>query len=486
MIAEDPNLAPAVASPEPQEEGHDGHGSDEEEVRDRRPERHPALTRRYRRALILGLSLGVLHIATRDGGASEAAAGIAEAPPTPPRVVSLEGPALDALASPSPRPVLAEGGASGGWTIPAEALEVAAAVREGDQLVRTLDDGTRVTLTLDPNLQQTAVEVLARHKVERGAIVAIRPSTGEILALADHAEGRPDLTGLTLSSEPPAASVFKVISAAALLEHAKLSPGLSTCVHGGNNSVDLYHLKPNPKLDTRCETLAEALGSSNNVVFGRLADQHLKPAQLQETVDRFMFNAAIPFHRQVGVSAARVPNGNRVGLARTSAGFANSTLSPLHAAMLTAAIGNRGVMMVPHLVRSASRGDAVLHTATPTALREVLKPDVAKTLLGMLEATMTTGTGRKYFQGKKGPRLGSVRAGGKSGSLSGETTEGKRHFSWFVAVAPVDGTNGVADLAVAALVVQGEQWTVKGAVLARDVMTAGVTGGAAGKPVIGR
>ena len=70
-----------------------------------------------------------------------------------------------------------------------------------------------------------------------------------------------------------------------------------------------------------------------------------------------------------------------------------------------------GVMMVPHLVRAATRGDAVLHTSTPTPLREVLAPDVARTLLGMLEATMTTGTGRKYFQGKKGPRLGSVRAG---------------------------------------------------------------------------
>lgn len=449
--------------------------------------RHPGLQRRYRRALVLGLSLGVLHVATSPGGASDAATEPGTPPPEPPRIVSLEGPALDALASPSPRPVVTAGAAGdGGWTIPAEALEVAAAVREGDQLVRTLEDGTRVTLTLDPNLQQTAVDVLARHKVAQGAIVAVRPSTGEILAFADHAEGRPDLRGLTLSSEPPAASVFKVISAAALLEHAKLSPGLSTCVHGGANSVDLYHLKPNPKLDTRCETFAEALGSSNNVVFGRLADKHLKPAQLQTTADRFMFNAAIPFHRQVGVSTARVPAANRLGLARTSAGFANSTLSPLHAAMITAAIGNKGVMMVPHLVRSATRGDAVLHTSTPTPLREAVPADVAKTLLGMLEATMTTGTGRKYFQGRKGPRLGSVRAGGKSGSLSGETTEGKRHFSWFVAVAPVNPADGVADLAVAAVVVQGEQWTVKGAVLARDLLAAAVEGGAAGKPLLGR
>jgi cell division protein FtsI/penicillin-binding protein 2 len=118
----------------------------------------------------------------------------------------------------------------------------------------------------------------------------------------------------------------------------------------------------------------------------------------------------------------------------------------------------------------------------------VLPPDVAKTLLGMLEATVTTGTGRKYFQGRKGPRLGSVRAGGKSGSLSGETTEGKRHFSWFVAAAPVNPADGVADIAVAALVVNGEQWTVKGSLLARDMLLAAVTGGSggAGKPVVGR
>jgi peptidoglycan glycosyltransferase len=431
--------------------------------------------RRLRNGFALGLTLGIAWVAFGDTGRGEAAAHDPQRPPpVEPRIVSLRAAeARDGRPSSAHVQVVTPAReASPAWTIPAEALDADAAVLEDGRLVHLLPDGTRVELTLDPFLQHMARETLARYRVAQGAIVVMRPSTGEILALADHAEGRPEIRDIALQSASPAASVFKVISAAALLEHTNTRPDETICTHGGQNQLTLYHLKPSAKLDRKCETFAEALGSSNNVAFARLADARLKPAQLQATANRFLFNTTLPFHRAVGMSQARIPSTSRLGFARTAAGFESSTLSPLHAAMLTAAVGNGGVMMSPHLVRSARKGEATLFEAKPSPLQRVLAPEHARTLVHMLEATVTTGTGRKFFERKGVSRLGDVRAGGKSGSLSGRTEDGKLHYSWFVALAPIDPETGLADIAVAALVVQGEQWTVKGAVLARDILEA--------------
>jgi cell division protein FtsI/penicillin-binding protein 2 len=384
-----------------------------------------------------------------------------------PSVTSAEAPA-DA-APPNALPSVAPPQAADAWAVPAAAIDPMKAVPLDDHLVQVLDDGTRVNLTLDPKLQRVATDVLTRYKVEWGAVVAIRPATGEILAMAEHAEGRPDLSRLALQASPPAASIFKIISSAALLDHGKLGADERICTHGGQSKLTLYNLKANPKLDTKCETFAEALGSSNNVAFARWADSLLEPRVLQDVAERFFFNKRLPFPWAVGVSQARIPTGSRLGFARSAAGFEGTTLSPLHAAMITAAVGNEGKMMAPMLIASAEKDGLTLFEATPRALAAPLSAETARTLTGMLEATMTHGTGRKFFERKGVPRLGKIRAGGKSGSLSGRSDlDSDRHYSWFVALAPIEKP----EIAVAVLVVNGAAWTVKGAVPAREVLEA--------------
>jgi cell division protein FtsI/penicillin-binding protein 2 len=424
-------------------------------------------------AVVLGLASGTLWTLFEDQSGRTT-----EVPAEPPQVIALSDLAADAplkkrLAANRPVPKVAtapEPELSTGWAIPAGAIDPKKATLDtaGEHLVQDLPDGTRVVFTLDPKLQRVATETLARYDVEWGAVVAIRPQTGEILAMAEHAKGRPELSRLSLSAAGPAASIFKVISSAALLEHAKLSPDQEICTHGGQNKLTLYNLKANKRLDTKCETFAEALGSSNNVAFARWADSLLTPQQLQQTAEKFLFTRRIPFPWAVGISQARIPFGSRLGFARAAAGFEATTLSPLHAAMITAAVGHEGKMMAPQLIASATQNGEVVYTAAPTQLAEVLSPEHAKTLTGMLEATMTHGTGKKFFEKKGVPRLGKVRSGGKSGSLSGRHEDTRRHFSWFVALAPIDNV----EVAVAALVVHGENWTVKGAVPAREVLAA--------------
>lgn len=427
---------------------------------------------RVKAAIVVGLFSGTLWTLLEDKSGRTTELAVA----TPPTVIALSDLAPDAplLQRIAPRrPAVAvkaepEPEKAAGWAIPAGAIDPKKATQLGNQLVQDLPDGTQVVFTLDPKLQRAAVETLARYDVEWGAVVAIRPQTGEILAMAEHAQGRPDLSRLSLSAAGPAASIFKIISSAALLEHAQLAPDTEVCTHGGQNKLTLYNLKPNKRLDTKCETFAEALGSSNNVAFARWADSLLTPEQLQSTAEKFLFTRRIPFPWAVGISQARIPFGSRLGFARSAAGFEGTTLSPLHAAMITAAVGHEGKMMVPNLIKSATLNGETVYSATPGELAVVMSPENAKTLTQMLEATMTHGTGKKFFEKKGVPRLGRVRAGGKSGSLSGRHEDERRHFSWFVAMAPLDNP----EIAVAALVVHGENWTVKGAVPAREVLAA--------------
>lgn len=361
------------------------------------------------------------------------------------------------------------------WTIPAAEIDPRLAAPEGTALVQHLRDGTAVELTLDPALQRAAEDALARYQVGWGAVVAIRPSTGEILAIAEHAEGRPELKHLALQSEAPAASIFKIITAATLITDGGLTPESKQCTHGGESKLTLYHLKPNARLDTKCQTLAEALGASNNTAFARWADQLLKPAQLQAMARRFGFGARVPFMWQVGVSNVAIPTASRLGFIRSAAGFEGTTLSPMHAALIAAAIANGGSLMAPQLVKRATRpadGDREIYQFHPTKWLDVVSPEVARQVGTLMEATITSGTGRKFFEKKGVSRLGNVRIAGKSGTLSGKDDEAAlKNYSWFVAYgAAADGEQ--ADIAVAALIVEGEQWTVKGAIPVRDVLEA--------------
>jgi len=431
---------------------------------DERPTPDPRRRRRMRVAFLVGLAAGGLYMATVERPGAGADPGDPRPTPVAPAVLPLfeTGAALGTLdAASAPRPA--------GWALPAAAIDPAKAAVVDGVLTQTLDDGTAVALTLDPLLQKTAEDLLVRYRVERGAIIALRPATGEILALAEVADHRPSFRNVALQAAGPAASIFKLVSSAALLEHAGLDPDAKACTHGGQSKLTLYNLKPSERLDTKCETFAEALGSSNNVAFARWADTLLTPVQLQAMAERFLFNKRLPFLWTIGVSRARIPTGSRLGFARAAAGFEGTFASPLHLALVDATIANDGVMMAPYLVaRATSRAGTTLFEARPTRLAQPLVAEVARKLQAMSAATMTHGTGRKYFQRQGKPRL-AVSSGGKSGSLSAKDDEGPtKHYSWFVASAPLED----AEITVLALVVQGEEWTVKGAVLARDVLEA--------------
>lgn len=330
--------------------------------------------------------------------------------------------------------------------------------------VVTLADQTRVTTTIDPHLQKLVSYLFRTAEVPFGAFVALDVRTGRVLAIVEHSSEQPQRSGLSRQAIAPAASVFKVITTAALLESAKLSPRHKVCYHGGRNGVRESNLRDDAKRDRRCVTVTEALGRSTNAVFGKLAHKYLSTARLQRFATQFGFNAELPFVLPAETGRALVPR-DPLGLANTAAGFWNTTLSPLHAALIAQSIANAGVMMRPYLVEDATRNGVVVLNEAPHTLRRTVSPHVATLLKQMMLATTEIGSARRYFSRRK-EALRGIKVAGKTGSLSSRTGP-YLHYSWFVGLAPLEKPT----IAIAAFVGNRAKWKIKSSYVAREALT---------------
>jgi cell division protein FtsI/penicillin-binding protein 2 len=317
----------------------------------------------------------------------------------------------------------------------------------------------RATLTLDPRLQDRLERALDTYRVPWGATVLIEPATGRILALAEHSRAEPGRRGLPLAALAPAASIFKLVTAAALLEQG-IQPDEEVCYHGGKRRLAPRLLADDPRRDHRCTTLVSAFGHSTNVVFAKLAGRGLDAERLRATAERFLFNTEIPFARPVEVSKAVIPDDD-FGFAETAAGFGPVKLSPLHAALLAAIVANDGVL-VPPVIVDAVEGGALPSSGDP---RRVIDETVAAELARMMRSTVTEGTARRAFARARGPLRG-VSVAGKTGSLA--NAQPYRDYSWFVGYAPADRPQ----VAIATVVVNERLWHARAPTVAREALEA--------------
>jgi len=318
----------------------------------------------------------------------------------------------------------------------------------------------RAVLTIEPRLQARLERLLSDYRVPWAATVLLEPKTGRVLALAEYAR-KEDARGLCLKAAAPAASVFKIVTAAALLERG-LEPDAAVCYHGGRHRLAPNNLADDPRRDRRCTTLASALGHSTNVVFAKLADRGLSAELLRAEAERFLFNAEIPFARPVEVSRAEIPD-DPFALASTAAGFGPVRLSPLHGAVLAAIVANGGVFVPPEVVASV---DGAL-PPVPGEPRRVIDERVALALTDMMRTTVTEGTARRLFHERRSRSpLGEIAVAGKTGSIA--ERDPYRDYSWFIGFAPVDDPQ----VAVATVVSNERLWRVKAPYVAREALKA--------------
>ena len=136
---------------------------------------------------------------------------------------------------------------------------------------------TNIEYTLNPSLQAAADKLLKSYKPDYAAIVAIDPTTGQILTMSSfHRDGHQE--NLTLRGSFPAASIFKVVTATAAIDRYDIKPEHEITFNGG--SYTLY--KKNVLSDqinrwTRHVTLREAFARSFNTAFGRLGNKYMTP-----------------------------------------------------------------------------------------------------------------------------------------------------------------------------------------------------------------
>ena len=326
--------------------------------------------------------------------------------------------------------------------------------------------------TLSPSLQTAARQILGSSHIPEGVIVLLDVKTGHVLAYASHLEHGP-LRDLAVEATAPAASVFKVVTSTALLDHAGLTPDTRQCYSGGEQRIEPVNLEEDPARDRWCATLATALGRSLNVVFARRALHDLKREDLASTARAYGFNEPVPFDVPVQPSKLEIPD-DALGYARTAAGFWNSTLSPLEAAWMSATVARRGEAVRPSIVESVddvASGKTVWSAPEPSVVRRVSRESVEDGVAEMMEHTVNEGTSYRAFHDAKGEAfLGNVAVAGKTGTLT--DAEKQRYYTWFTGFAPSRPVPGVAQVAIAALVVNEATWHVKANGIARDMLRA--------------
>lgn len=334
--------------------------------------------------------------------------------------------------------------------------------REG--YVADLAGDAHAELTLDPRLQALAEKIITNHHAPYGAAVLLSVDDGRVLAMAGRSEAEPQKSSAELCLTPwaPAASVFKIVTASALVEKG-VKPGTEVCYHDGIHSVEASNLTSHPRLDRACNSLAYGIAKSQNAILARLASDHLDGPTLTRVAHLLGFGERLPFEVPVTPSLVDLPAGG-LPFARSAAGFWQSTLSPLHGAWLAATIGRGGTTPPLHIVERIVRGRETTVEKAPEA-RRVLPERVARAVAAMMVGTTRFGTARLSFHDGRGRTSLPIDVAGKTGSLNRK--EGPfLAYSWFVGFAPALHP----EVAVAVLLGNGSGRDARAHKLARELL----------------
>lgn len=326
----------------------------------------------------------------------------------------------------------------------------------------------RVIYTIDPELQKASEKLLESYKPDYGAIVIMEADSGKVLALTSFQKKQRIDTNLAFRGSFPAASVFKIVTAAAAMDKLEdVTPETQIAFNGGNHTLYKKNvMNGNVNKWTRYISLREAFARSINTVFGRLTLERLKPEDLEEYAVKFGFNKNIKTDLPYDPGKTEIPKEKNFHLTEMASGFNKvTTMSPVQGAMIAASIAADGVMPVPYVVDKVldPQGET-LFKAEPLVAGITMSKNGAEKIQELMEATITQGTSRKSFRSLvRDKKFKELLIGGKTGSLTGDDPKGK--VDWFVGYA----MNEKQKVAIAALTVNVQFWTVKSAYLAQTL-----------------
>lgn len=329
--------------------------------------------------------------------------------------------------------------------------------QSGNRLAASSAEGISLYFTIDPNLQGNVFNYMTQMQVPYGAFVAIEPKTGRILALTGYSSMDPAWDGMSCFRLYPMASLFKIITASAALEQKQVEPDTLFAFRGYSYSENprAWDIKPGQRGQQM--PLDQAMGKSINPVFGRLASDIVGRDNIMTYAQRFGFNQTLFPGTPIQPSRATTPQDD-LELKLMGAGLGREVkISPLHAALMMAALANQGTMMAPILAQEIrDRENNLLFAEKPASIRRLVTQETAAQLTRMLLTTVTSGTSRRAFHDRSGrPKLASVTVAAKTGSIDGKEPEGR--YTWFAAYAPVEDPK----IAIVALVINQDRWKIK-------------------------
>lgn len=315
--------------------------------------------------------------------------------------------------------------------------------------------GDSLKLTLDARLQQIAEQQLAG---KRGAVVALDPRTGAVLAMASSPTfdlNEVDKSWAAISSDPGSplvnrategayapGSTFKIITASAALEEGLYRP-TDTFHDSGSLEVMGTTVKNLNDRSYGDVTFKQALEFSVNTVFAQIGLK-LGAGRLFQYASKFGFNTEVPFDVPLRISRVKRPNAmDDVDVAWTAIGQAKTVTDPFEMALATAAIANDGISMNPYVVEEIRDAKGIVVKQASSSQREqVISAQTAATMTDMMVGVTQEGFGDVV-------NIPGVRVASKTGTA--ETGVAGQTHGWFVAFAPADNPK----IAIAVIVENG-------------------------------
>jgi cell division protein FtsI (penicillin-binding protein 3) len=307
--------------------------------------------------------------------------------------------------------------------------------------------GRTIVLTLNQTIQywteQALSKAIQRTRSTSGTAIVLKPSTGEILALANvptfdpNNALRPSLEDRANSAvqtiyEP--GSTFKIVAYAAAIEKGLAKPDEHIDCQMGAITIAGRVINDHHPYSTL--TLTEALAKSSNVAAIKLG-MRVGNETMYDYIKRFGFGS------RTGIELP----GESAGLLRPVGSWQTSSIgsiaigqevgvTPLQVASAFGVLANNGVYITPHIVRETRNEDGLLISKTSPESRRVISADTAKALRGMLEDVTLRGTAKLA-------QVDGYSAAGKTGTAQkvDPRTRGyskSKYIASFVGFAPVN------------------------------------------------
>ncbi len=299
--------------------------------------------------------------------------------------------------------------------------------------------GFDLNLTINNTVQKYAYQQMRGRK---GALVALNPKTGAVLAMvslpdfdpnsdaleknwADIVENEdsPLITRAVQGLYPPG-STYKTVTLAAAYENGlqgRTFKDIGKFVIG-NVTVENYNSKIYGEI-----ALENAFKVSSNQVFCEIGYQ-LGSDKVLEIAQRFGVDKDIAFDLDIAKSRIQYKKMNNTDGALVSIGQGQLLVTPMEMALVCSAVANGGNMMKPYLVDTITKNNTIISETKPKSIGQVISKECAEYVGEQMVEVVKSGTGTNA-------RLSGVTVAGKTGTAENE--KNKDH-SWFIGYAPAE------------------------------------------------